>query len=346
MLLERIVGQDPAVATLRRALATDRLPHAYLFDGPDGVGKRSAALGLGLALVCDRAPGVGCGACDACTRVASANHPDVWCFDAPTLKALAKERGDMSQVDYAREHVFPYALRRPHEARARLFVIDHADDLNEHAQNALLKTLEEPRAGVHIVLVTAAPAGLLTTVRSRTQRVRFRALGPAAVVCVLRPLLVAQGLDPAGAEATAALSGGSVARALALAEAKDDVGLWHAVARLREAAAARDLGTIFSAAQELGGTDEKARLPEVLTLLARVYRDAIAHRSGAGDLALLGQHAAELATLGASAAELDLRTAARAALEAQAALEANLNPVSVLERLLLTARACERRAAR
>lgn len=346
MLLERIVGQDPAVATLRRALATGRLPHAYLFDGPDGVGKRTTALSLGYALVCDRAPGVGCGACDACTRVTSANHPDVWCFDAPTLKALAKERGDMSQVDYAREHVFPYALKRPHEARARLFVIDHADDLNEHTQNALLKTLEEPRAGVHIVLVSAAPAGLLTTVRSRTQRVRFRALGPAIVARVLGPLLEARGLDPAGAGTAAALSGGSVARALALAEAKDDVGLWQAVARLRGAAAARDVGAIFSAAQELGGADEKANLPEVLSLLVRVYRDALAHRAGAGDLAILGQHAAELASLGVSAAEGDLRAAGRAVLEAQAGLEANLNPVSVIEHLLLATRACERRAAR
>src|SRR5262245_33461618 len=109
MRLEEIAGQDHAIAVLGRALRAGRLAHAYLFDGPAGVGKRSAALGLGLALVCPAAPGVGCGRCDVCRRIQGGNHPDVWLFDAAQLPELAKAAGEKSAVKYAARTLFPYA---------------------------------------------------------------------------------------------------------------------------------------------------------------------------------------------------------------------------------------------
>jgi DNA polymerase-3 subunit delta' len=347
MLLSRVVGQEPAVAALTRALASGRLAHAYLFDGPEGVGKRAAAVGLGLALVCAKKPRAGCGACELCARVLAGNHPDVWVFDAPALKALAQERGDVSQVEYAREHVFPYARQRPHEAAARLLVIDHADEMNAHTQNAFLKTLEEPRPDVHIALLSPAPAGLLDTIRSRAQRVRFGPLRAEAVIGILE----GQGVERGRAQTVAALAGGSMARAAALAGAEEEqaAALWEAVSRLRKAAAAREVGVLFAAAQELGAADNKGRLPEILELLARFYRDALAKGLGAGELVLLGERAADVDAVARLAATPGgaprVRRAARAVLDAQEALAANVNPVSVLERLMFEARPCERRSA-
>jgi hypothetical protein len=173
MILADIAGQEHALAVLRRALQSGRLAHAYLFDGPAGVGKARTALGLGLALACPEAPREGCGRCLICQRVLAGNHPDVLLFDAAQLPELTKASSEKSAVKYAARQVFPYALQAPHEAPARLLIIDNADQLSPDVQNTLLKTLEEPRPAVHIVLVTAARDRLLPTILSRTQRVRF-----------------------------------------------------------------------------------------------------------------------------------------------------------------------------
>ena len=136
MTFSDIVGQDPALAILRRALGSGRLAHAYLFDGPQGVGKGTAAAALGLALICPLKPGEGCGKCDQCQRVLARNHPDAWLFDAAGLQDAAKASGDKSAVKYAVRQVFPYALAAPHEAARRLLVIDHADAAHADAVRA------------------------------------------------------------------------------------------------------------------------------------------------------------------------------------------------------------------
>src|SRR5882757_3586066 len=172
MRLGELAGQNHAVALLLRAVASGRVSHAYLFDGPHGVGKRSAAVGLGMALACLEAPGAGCGRCDVCRRILAGNHPDVRVFAPATAQFL---------IEQAQE-LFLLAAGRPHEAPARVLVVDEADRLNPSAANCLLKTLEEPFPGTHLVLVTAAPDRLLPTIRSRTQRVRFVPVSTSVLV--------------------------------------------------------------------------------------------------------------------------------------------------------------------
>src|SRR5437016_6221546 len=106
----------------------------------------------------------------------------------------------------------------PHEGRARLVLIDPADELNETASNILLKTLEEPPAGTHFVLVTTAAPRLLTTIRSRCQRLLFSPL-PGALVA--ETLARRHGIERAAAEQAASLAGGSLGRALALASSDE-----------------------------------------------------------------------------------------------------------------------------
>jgi DNA polymerase III subunit delta' len=339
MTFADIVGQDPALAILRRALGSGRLAHAYLFDGPQGVGKGTAAVALGLALICPLKPGEGCGKCEQCQRVLARNHPDAWLFDAAGLQDAAKASGDKSAVKYAARQVFPYALAAPHEAASRLLVIDHADELSPDVQNTLLKTLEEPRPAVHIVLVTAARESLLPTVLSRTQRIRFLPVGIAALGEVARR----RGLDPARAETAAVLAGGSVARLLELATTEGEVGPWPEVTRLREAAGGKGASAMFDVAAALGEKESKDRLPEVLALLASFYRDALAVAVGADDLVMLRQRGPEVERVGRTGLH-GLQRALRAVQDAEEALLANVNAVTALERLLMEMRACERKA--
>jgi DNA polymerase-3 subunit delta' len=331
MRLADIMGQEHAVGLLTRALATGRLAHACLFDGPDGVGKRSAAIGLALAIACEVAPNEGCGTCDSCRRMLTGQHPDLVQF-APGAATYV--------VDQARE-IVALASSRPHEARGRVIVLDQADALNPASANSLLKTLEEPFPGNYLVLVTAAPDRLLPTIRSRVQRVRFLALRPE----VLLALAARRGVDPARAETAAALASGQADRLFALLDRDTEADPWVEAQALRQAARARDIGAIFDAAGAYSDKESRENLSEVLLLIARLYRDAIATAVGADELVLLRDKAEELAGL---AAQLSGRggpaRASRAVstvLEAGAALAGNVNAVTALEKMLMDLRRFE-----
>ena len=331
MLLRDIVGQDHAIALLSRAVASGRLAHACLFDGPESVGKRTTALGLAFALCCPEAPGQGCGQCDTCHRIATGQHPDVLSFAPATQQYI---------IDQARE-IVAVASTRPHEAPARVLIIDQADRLNPSSANCLLKTLEEPFAGNHLILVTAAPDRLLPTIRSRTQRIRFVALSTAA----LAGIAVRRGASPAQAETAVALAAGQASRLLQTLETEAESNLWVIVDNLRKAAAGKGASAIFDAAAEFSDKESRQDLPEALSLLARLYRDALVTSAGAGDLALLRDREQDLQDLATRARkDRDLRTlrvALGAVVEASSALLSNVNPVTALEKMLMDLRTLE-----
>ena len=326
MRLRDLSGQDHATAVLRRAVASGHVPHAYLFEGPEGVGKRAAAYGLALALTCPVEPGEGCGTCESCRRIDAGLHPDVPVFAAETTQIVIEQA----------QAIVAMSATRPHEAPARVVIIDDADRLNINAANCLLKTLEEPAPGTHIVLVTSAPDRILPTIRSRVQRIRFRALTAEALVALLTG---AHAIDARRATVAAALADGSVARALRAAGAEDDA-IWSSVSSLREAAGGSggggpDVGRIFDAAAAVAGDKEiKQALPPIVSLLGRLYRDAMVTAAGAPELALFREQAAELASAGAPR----LVRALAAVVEADGAIAANMNALVAVERLLLEIR--------
>jgi DNA polymerase III subunit delta' len=344
--LADLIGQELARAALERAIAGERVAHAYVFEGPPGVGKRSAALGLAMALDCGVAPGSGCGACEICRRIEAGLHPDVPSFGP-------SGPGGQIVIDDIRA-ILALTRTRPHEARARVIVVDDADAMNPSSANGLLKTLEEPLPGNHLVLCTRAPDRLLPTVRSRAQRIRFRALGPTALTAIAR----ARGLPAARAEIAVALADGSAARMLEAAgaskgngdgtgdeEAGEGTGLGQALGELRRAVSTPGAGQLFDAVQALTGEKEsKADLPRLVALLGGLYRDAMAVAAGAPELATLARvgDPQALASLG-----LDrLGRAVTAIVDVQLALQVNVNPTLALERLLIALKRQERQEVR
>jgi DNA polymerase-3 subunit delta' len=226
-LLATLLAHDTAKATLERALTNDRVHHAYLFDGADGVGKEVAALGLAQALVCERRPPRGptaCGECSACLRtVVKAGskrpvHPDVvilerGLYSPEQIGRRTPETQDLS-IDQVRTLVLAHAAFPPHEGKARVYIVRRAEELSISAANALLKTLEEPPSRTHFILLSSRSESLLSTIRSRTQRVRFGRL-PDAVVA---RLLVHAGTSESEAKKVAALAHGSMSEAVVLAD--------------------------------------------------------------------------------------------------------------------------------
>ncbi|MCY4511147.1 MAG: DNA polymerase III subunit [Acidobacteria bacterium] len=275
MRLGAIRGHAAVRRLLARAVARDRLPPSLVLSGPDGVGKRQVAVGLAELLNCEavRDAGAGvpesCGACPPCRRIARGVHADVLAVapgDTGTIKVDAV-RGVVEQAAY-----------RPFEGRRRVVIVDDADRLVAEAQNALLKTLEEPPPASVFLLVTHRPHLLLPTVRSRCPELRFGSLAPDEVVDVL---VGECGVAPPAAPAVAAAADGSVARAL---EAGSDEYLQArepAAAALRALAAAPPPKRRLEAGKDLVGprraksspaTDREA-VTRRLRALGTLFRD-------------------------------------------------------------------------
>ncbi len=184
-MFDRLVGNQRAKDTLCRMLAGRRIPGALIFAGEEAIGKKLFALELAKALNC-LAPAASLEACDKCSSCVRITH----FADAPADQTgdarhiiwsehrdvgLVRAEKNIIKVDQARE-LERETNFRPHEGRARVFIVEEADRLNPQASNALLKTLEEIAPTSHLILLTARPANLLTTIRSRCQTIRFAPL--------------------------------------------------------------------------------------------------------------------------------------------------------------------------
>ena len=166
MSFKDIENQERAVSFLRNALRQNRLPHALLFSGPIGSGQTETALALAATLFCrEKKSGEACGACSDCRLVKNRAHPDlVWLEPEKDSRVIKVE--EIRNI-ISRSNLMPL------QALSKVFVIDRADCLNDAAQNALLKTLEEPEGSACFILISYATEKILPTVRSRAQLLNF-----------------------------------------------------------------------------------------------------------------------------------------------------------------------------
>ncbi len=194
-----LIGQDRVAAFLRRTVEEGSTTHAYLFTGPPGSGKATAARALACALLCDDG---GCGTCPACVRVKRRSHPDV--------RMIAPEGAATYMVEQARDLIHDVSLS-PVEGPVKVYILDRAESFNPAAANALLKTLEEPPDYAVLILLTTSWEAVIPTIASRCQVVRFAPVSPHTAVALLAERTGA-GRDEA--RAALAASGGVVPRAV------------------------------------------------------------------------------------------------------------------------------------
>jgi DNA polymerase-3 subunit delta' len=308
------LGGTAASSWLAGQISVGEVAHAWLFLGPAGSGKRPTAVAMAAALNCRREPFVGCGECSACLRVLRSRFPDV--------HHIVPE-GPLIPVDVIRELVIREAARSPFEGLHKVFVIEEADRMNEPAQNALLKTLEEPQPDTVFVLISEHEEELLETVRSRCRIVRLEPLPERRVV----DILTSEGADESHALLAARISSGDVTRARAVISderARSRRAFWASiprrlttsadaldaaaeiVAEVKEAVRARETEQreeIIELAEAMGegrGTAtartalakrhkrelrrlEEEVLGEAIQTLASFYRDVLVVRSGGTD---------------------------------------------------------------
>ncbi len=279
-MFDQLTGNERVKRLLRRMLETRRVPGALLFSGEGGIGKKLFALELARALNCRSRQGPeACGKCGICLRtivlnypasqdqdvlekIIWTNHPDVGMVVAPGrwLK-VAQMRAIEQEANY-----------RPFEGAVRVFIIDDADKLNEPSANALLKILEEPPPTSHIILVTARPAMLLPTIRSRCQAIRF---SPLTANEIEQHLLANKSAKGTEARLRARAAGGSLARALT-----DDLETFkeRREAMLEVLVALEisgDRSRLLRLAEEMNDANHKDEFELALEVLETLIRDAL-----------------------------------------------------------------------
>jgi DNA polymerase III subunit delta' len=317
--LGAVRGQAKAIAILERALAGGRLGSAYLFEGPSGVGKELAAVGLA-------AEAIAGGDDSVRDRVLARNHPDLRVFGP-------REEGKGNiKVDFVRSEILPFTQFAPFEAQEAFVIFPDADvsfpESQPESANALLKTLEEPRRGVRFILLSSRPDRLIPTIRSRSQRIRFDRLESE----VLASILEAASIPEEDRGAAIALAYGRADRAIDLATEGRARDLLDRAMAIDDAAIERKPGALLARAEELAADDDK-RL--ALETLATYYHDLACLGAGARDELLMFEHAKR--ALGPRAERRPVASFVRAeelVQETVLALEGQANPQIALDALL------------
>ena len=233
MNLSSIFCQDKAINSLQRAIASDRLHHAYIFAGPDGVGRLTTAKAMAKMLLC-KSPTLNnskngilkdsCGKCSACTLFEAGNHPDFKHIYKELLKFTKEGKNKKIPVqfpiDVIREFVIDTASSRPSEGNKVIYVLDETEKLNASSQNSLLKILEEPPSHCILILLCTRLDKLLPTTKSRCQTIRFTYIDEKKIV----ESLVEKGLSNEESIFWSRFTEGSIGSALKFATLETDQG--------------------------------------------------------------------------------------------------------------------------
>lgn len=250
----QLLGQEKAKRMLQRSLLSDRVPHAYIFKGPEGVGRKLFGRGFAAAVNCrDRSSVSACGVCPSCVKILSGNHPD--------FLIISPEKGGIKigQVrKLCKDLTYP-----PYESRMRVVILEDVHAMRPEAANSLLKTLEEPPENNLLILTADSSREILATLTSRCQVVPFSGLQVDDTVTILRW----HGVDPDDAHLFAHLSGGSPGRALLLYKT-EIMELWKdivSVLSVEERGPGSDLGVVLKLAEKMA--ELKDDLNHLLTFL-------------------------------------------------------------------------------
>jgi DNA polymerase III subunit delta' len=207
-----ILGQGPAVSFLSAAMLSDRLPHGLVFSGAMGVGRYTTAMALASVFLAPQ-PSEPESIDKTARLLAARSHPDFHFVAKEQVRELEGKSANKAtefSVDLIRERVVVPAGKKSFTGHGKVFIIEEAELMNAAAQNSLLKTLEEPSGRTLIVLLTESAGALLSTIRSRTQLVRFQSLTPADAQTVLQK----RGVESALAKSSVELADGSPGQAI------------------------------------------------------------------------------------------------------------------------------------
>lgn len=323
----KIIGHEKQKNELRTMLREGRLPHALLFTGPAGIGKKMLGRMLSAAILCEVDDGP-CGHCESCQSMRLSRHPDYY----EVLPEVRGKSAKVIRIEQIRE-MQTIASRYPVMAKSRVVLIDEVECMNEAAANSLLKTLEEPEGQVTFILVTSARSSLLDTIVSRCMPVAFGMLPVEAMTTALQE----RGVPAEDAAELSALADGSLGRAVTLFE-NGGLSLRNDALSLLSQLDAMDMEKLWQLAKEKGDM-EREKLEEWFLYFNMLLRDMLVlYEDGASPLLYHQDCRVQLAQLLPRFPEYKIFAMLREVRQMQRRLQANVNLRLQMEGFLLRIR--------
>ncbi len=257
-----ILGNDMIKDYFQKAIETHKISHAYVLTGESGMGRKSIANAFAMALLCEKGGKEPCMVCHSCKQVLSGNHPD--------LVYVTHEKPNSIGVDDIREQINDTIMIRPYSSYYKIYIVDEAEKMTVQAQNALLKTMEEPPSYAVIILVTTNQEAFLPTILSRCVQLKMKPLKDFTVKSYLVEHLHVPDRE---AEVCAAFARGNLGKAIHLASSEEFKELYQKVMQLVKRVDTMDIVDLLDMIREM--KEQNFVIGEVLDLLQLWYRDVL-----------------------------------------------------------------------
>lgn len=323
--MNRIIGQNHIIEHFTNAIKMDKISHAYIINGEANSGKKDLAMKFAMALLCEESNGEPCGKCKACRQVLSKNHPDV--------KWITYEKTGIG-VDEVREQINGDITIKPYYNGRKIYIVPEAEKMNEQAQNALLKTIEEPPSYAVIILLTTNADSFLQTILSRCVLLNVRPVREDTIVRYLKSDFDINDYD---ARIAAAFAEGNPGKAVKLATSEDFNQLKDEVVSSITSIVGGSMLDIASAIKR--AADYKSDIQEYLDLVRIWFRDILVYKAcKSGDKIIFQSEISTIQRISEKCSLYSLDTILTETGIAKERIQRNVNFESALEVLFMAIR--------
>ena len=319
-----IIGHDKVKDHLRKAIEYHKVSHAYILSGEEGMGKKTLADAFAMTLLCERSDKEPCLQCHACKQMMSGNHPDV-------IRVTHEKPGSIG-VDDIRTQINDTIYIKPYSSSYKIYLVDEAEKMTPQAQNALLKTIEEPPAYAVIMLMTTNQELFLPTILSRCIQLKLRPLKDTQVSDYLKETM---GIPEEKADVFAAFARGNLGKAIHLASSEEFGLLYRQILNLLKNLKEMDISMLLDSIRKL--QEDQLDLKECLDFMQLWYRDILMFKvtKDINTLVFKDEYA-KVSSLCQKSSYEGLELILEAIEKAKTRLDANVNADLALELMLLT----------
>lgn len=324
LIFKDILVHEQIKEHFQNAAAIGKVSHAYILSGEAGMGKKTLANAFAMTLLCEEEGKEPCMHCHACKQVLAGNHPD--------LIYVTHEKPASMGVDDIREQINDTIMVRPYSSQYKIYIVDEAQKMTVQAQNALLKTIEEPPAYAVIMLLTTNPDAFLQTILSRCVQLKLKPLKDSVVKGYLEDKLQVKDVQ---AEIYSAFARGNLGKAIHLAQSEDFKMMYEEILRLLKEIKDMDISQLLDVIRKL--KDDNTDIKECLDFMQMWYRDILMYKTTKDLNLLIFKDEFSAVKKAASLSSYEgLERILEAIDKARVRLDANVNMELVMELLLLT----------